>query len=76
MATNKAIKATVKPAGWGIRIRSFFQGVWAELKKVHWPARGELVIYVEVVIISVAAVMGLIWVLDSVFSFLLKLIVS
>lgn len=43
----------------------FFRGVWAELKKVHWPNRSELITYTTVVFVSVAIVALLIWVVDS-----------
>ncbi|HZW82124.1 MAG TPA: preprotein translocase subunit SecE [Candidatus Deferrimicrobium sp.] len=43
----------------------FFRGVWAELKKVHWPTRSELITYTLVVFVSVAIVSFLIWIVDS-----------
>ncbi len=52
----------------------FFQGTWGELKKVHWPSRSEIVVYTAVVIGSVVAVALLIWVVDSILSRLLELI--
>jgi preprotein translocase subunit SecE len=52
----------------------FLQSAWAELKKVHWPTRSELVIYTTVVIASVVVVAVLIWVADSVLSQLLSYI--
>jgi preprotein translocase subunit SecE len=52
----------------------FIQSAWAELKKVHWPTRSELVIYTTVVIASVVVVAALIWVADSVLSQLLSYI--
>jgi preprotein translocase subunit SecE len=52
----------------------FFQGAWAELKKVHWPTRQELVVYTIVVISSVIFVGLLIWIVDSILSKLLGFI--
>ena len=52
----------------------FFQSVWAELKKVHWPSRSELVVYTAVVIGSVVVVAALIWIVDSILSLLLNYI--
>ena len=49
----------------------FLQSAWAELKKVHWPTRSELVVYTTVVIGSVAVVAILIWIADSILSLLL-----
>ncbi|GAW92108.1 preprotein translocase subunit SecE [Calderihabitans maritimus] len=56
------------------RTTKFFRGVWNELKKVHWPRRSELVTYTSVVIVSVFIVALVIWVVDSIFSTLLDLI--
>lgn len=58
----------------GQRVSGYFKGVWAELKKVHWPTRKELVTYTGVVIVSVIIVAVALWIVDSVFSFLLGLI--
>lgn len=52
----------------------FLQSAWAELKKVHWPSRSELVVYTTVVIASVVVVAVLIWMADSVLSQLLSYI--
>ena len=49
----------------------FFQSAWAELKKVHWPTRQQLLVYTAVVIFSVLVVAALIWVVDSILSQLL-----
>jgi preprotein translocase subunit SecE len=58
------------------RISRFFKGVWAELKKVHWPNRKEVVTYTSVVLVAVFLVAIMIWVVDSIFSFLLGLIIG
>ncbi|MCL6639134.1 MAG: preprotein translocase subunit SecE [Firmicutes bacterium] len=55
--------------------RKFFRGALNELKKVHWPARREVVIYTSVVLVAVVAVGLLIWLFDSVLSLLLKLVI-
>ncbi len=44
--------------------KSFFRGVFNELKKVHWPNRRETVIYTAVVLVSVVFVAVLIWIFD------------
>lgn len=49
--TSKTVK---EPAFEGIR--RFFRNVAAELKKVNWPNRKELITYTIVVIITVLAV--------------------
>ena len=58
----------------GIRERStgFLRNVWAELKKVHWPNRKEIITYTGVVLVAVAIVSVLIWMVDSALSFLLQ----
>ncbi len=33
--------------------RRFLEGVWQELKKVHWPTRREVIIYTGVVLVAV-----------------------
>lgn len=53
----------------------FFQSTWAELKRVHWPSRSEIVVYTAVVIGSVVALALLIWMVDSALSWLLELII-
>jgi preprotein translocase subunit SecE len=52
----------------------FLQSAWAELKKVHWPSRQQLVIYTAVVIVSVVIVAALLWIADSILSQLLSYI--
>lgn len=58
----------------GIRERStgFLRNVWAELKKVHWPNRKEIITYTGVVLVAVAFVSILIWLVDSALSLLLE----
>ncbi len=58
------------------RVVKFFKGVWSELKKVHWPSRKEIVTYTSVVLAAVFMVAVLIWMVDSVFSFLISLILG
>ncbi len=52
----------------------FFQSVWGELKKVHWPNRSEIIVYTSVVLSSVAFVAFLIWIADSILSRILELL--
>ena len=56
------------------RWKKFFREVKAELKKVSWPTRQELVSYTGIVFVSVIAVSILIWLVDLLFSELLHLI--
>lgn len=52
----------------------FFQSVWGELKKVHWPSRSETAVYTLVVISSVVIVALLILVADTILSKVVELL--
>jgi preprotein translocase subunit SecE len=54
----------------------FFQSVWGELKKVHWPTRSETAAYTVVVISSVVIVALLILVADTILSKLVELLLQ
>lgn len=69
MASKTAITKQVKL---GERASKYFRGVMAELKKVHWPNRNEIITYTGVVLTSVFIVAALIWLVDSIFSFILS----
>ena len=58
------------------RIKKFVREVRAELKKVSWPTRRELVAYTGVVFVSVVVVAALIWIIDTSFTGLLKAIIK
>ncbi|NLK52591.1 MAG: preprotein translocase subunit SecE [Syntrophomonadaceae bacterium] len=71
MATNVKRAETNKWGDLRDRTTGFLRSVWAELKKVHWPNRKELITYTGVVLVAVALVAMLIWMVDSVLSLLL-----
>ena len=52
------------------RIALFIRQVFGELRKVVTPTRKELVNYTIVVLVFVLIMMGLVWVLDQAFSWL------
>jgi preprotein translocase subunit SecE len=52
---------------------SFFTDSWAELKKVKWPSRKELISYTIVVLVTVAFVTVYFYLLDLGISELLRL---
>jgi preprotein translocase subunit SecE len=54
---------------------SFFADSWAELKKVRWPSRKELVSYSIVVLLTITLVTIYFWLLDIGISSLVELIV-
>ncbi len=55
---------------------SFFKGVKAELKKVTWPNKQELLSYTTVVLVICSLMTAGIWVADSIFHNLLKVIMN
>ncbi|KYH33706.1 preprotein translocase subunit SecE [Neomoorella mulderi] len=71
MVTKTVAKTVNTKTSFKEQVTKFFRGSWAELKKVHWPSRKELVTYTSVVLVSVLIVAALLWLFDSVFSFLL-----
>mgnify|MGYP000694519601 CR=1 FL=1 len=58
------------------RWKKFLREVKAELKKVSWPNRKELAANTGVVFVSVLVVGTMIWVIDTVFSQLLRAIIK
>ena len=54
--------------GLGARIALFYRQVVAELRKVIWPTRRELITYTTVVIVFVAALAALVALFDFVFA--------
>jgi len=63
-------------AGEGRKVTKFFKEVKAEMKKVTWPTKDVLIKYTEVVLAVVIAFTALIFVADSIFSYLLKLVIK
>lgn len=56
-------------------VRKFLRGAYNELKKVHWPTRREVTVYTIVVLVAVVAVGLMIWLFDSILSFIMQLVV-
>jgi preprotein translocase subunit SecE len=54
------------------RIGLFYRQVIAELRKVVWPKRGDLLSYTSVVIVFVAVMIGIVTVVDYGFTQLVK----
>lgn len=57
-------------------IGKYLKGVKAELKKVNWPTREELINHTGIVIITCIVAAVALWVLDVVFGFGLNLIIK
>lgn len=49
------------------RLTRFVREVWAELRKVIWPTRNQMVTYTTVVLVFVAFMVALVYLLDFVF---------
>ncbi|MDD5448311.1 MAG: preprotein translocase subunit SecE [Actinomycetota bacterium] len=58
------------------RILQFLREVRAEMKKVIWPSKEEVVNYTLVVLITVCLAAGFVYLLDLLFSKLLTLIIA
>jgi len=58
------------------RFKKFLREVKAELKKVSWPTKPELISNTGIVFLAVAIVSTLIWAIDGVFSAVLKFIIK
>jgi len=63
-------------AGEGRKFVKFFKDVRAEMKKVTWPSRKTVITYTEIVLIVMALLTVFIFLIDSIFSYLLKLIIK
>ncbi|SMD16388.1 preprotein translocase subunit SecE [Sporomusa malonica] len=58
------------------RWKKFLREVKAELKKVTWPGKSELISYTGIVFVTVAVVAALIWLIDASFTQMLKAIIK
>ena len=68
-------KPAEKKPGFFQRIKRSSNATLNELKKVHWPTKQELLSYTGVVLVSVAAVAVMIWIVDSLITFLFGLLI-
>lgn len=68
----KSAKITEDKPGIGPRIARFVREVVAELRKVNWPSRKELLTYASVVIVFVVIMMSIVGGLDYVFAWLVS----
>ena len=56
--------------------KSFFKGIKAELKKVSWPTKKELINHTGVVLIACAIMSGIFFIFDTGLEKLMQLIVG
>jgi preprotein translocase subunit SecE len=61
---DRAVKIGDENPGFGGRIARFIREVVAELRKVNWPSRKELLTYASVVIVFVVIMMSIVGLLD------------
>ncbi len=54
------------------RFKKFFREVKAEMKKVSWPNKQELISYTIIVFVTVLFVVALIWLYDAIFTKVLE----
>ncbi|MHB8171902.1 MAG: preprotein translocase subunit SecE [Thermincolia bacterium] len=58
------------------QVKKFLSGAKSELKKVHWPNRQQMVAYTGVVFVSITTVGVIIWIMDSILSKGLELLIN
>ena len=71
MAKDVAVGGKTKRSQKG---KNFFRGTWSELKKVHWPTRQTVIKYTAVVLATVLVMALFFWLLDTVLSLGLELV--
>ncbi|HNZ49194.1 MAG TPA: preprotein translocase subunit SecE [Candidatus Hydrogenedentes bacterium] len=72
----KQVSAPVKEPGIFARLQDFFDSVIAELKKVTWPTREDLMASTKVTLFIIAIMAGVVFVYDRVFSIFIMLILK
>lgn len=73
-AKNKANQMQAEKESFNVK--SFFSGVVAEMRRVSWISKKELVTDTGVVAIAIVIVCSLIWVCDTVFARLFQIILQ
>ena len=71
-----AVPETTETEEKGFSISEFLSETKVELKKVTWPTKQELIANTIVVIIAVVLCAALIWIIDSIFSMLFRMILQ
>lgn len=71
-----AVVASANKGSFIARAKKFLRGAWTELKKVNWPGRKELVAFTGVVLVSVFIVGSAIFVVDTLLSKILSLVIK
>ncbi|NLW24039.1 MAG: preprotein translocase subunit SecE [Clostridia bacterium] len=68
-------QVATKSPGFLEKVRRYLRSAWNELKKVHWPNKSELVTYTSVVLVAVVIVSAMIFIVDSILSTIMELLV-
>ena len=71
-----AVPETTETEEKGTSIGTFLQETKVELKKVTWPTKQELIANTIVVIIAVVLCAALIWIIDSFFSVIFRMLLQ
>ena len=71
-----AVPETTDTEEKGTSIATFLSETKVELKKVTWPTKQELIANTIVVIIAVVLCVALIWIIDSFFSVLFRMLLQ
>lgn len=71
-----AVPETTDTENKGFSITTLLSETKVELKKVTWPTKQELIANTIVVIIAVVLCAALIWIIDSIFSMLFRMILQ
>ena len=71
-----AVPETTDTEKSGNSVTSYLRETKVELKKVTWPTKQELISNTVVVIIAVILCAALIWIIDSIFSVLFRMILQ
>ena len=71
-----AVPETTEAENKGTSIATFLQETKVELKKVTWPTKQELIANTIVVIIAVVLCAALIWIIDSFFSVIFRMLLQ
>ncbi len=71
-----AVPETTEAENKGTSIATFLSETKVELKKVTWPTKQELITNTIVVIIAVVLCAALIWIIDSFFSVLFRMLLQ
>ncbi|WP_346354655.1 preprotein translocase subunit SecE [Azotosporobacter soli] len=71
-----AVQETAIQQSFMSRTKRFVRDVKAEMKKVNWPTRKEIIAHTGVVFVTVVLIAALIWAIDAVFAKALQFLIK